>query len=495
MCGRFAATRRLRGQRFPLMHAFAPTSISRADFPPDFRWGCATSAYQIEGAVAQGGRGESIWDRFTRIPGRVRDGSNGDVTCNHYHLWAEDLDLAAAIGLNAYRFSIAWPRVLPRGRGAANQDGLDFYSRLVDGMLARGLEPWATLYHWDLPQALQEDGGWATRASIAAFEEYADVITRALGDRVRHWITHNEPWCIGMHGHHDGTHAPGVKNWGTALRVCHHVLVSHGRALRVIRANVPNARAGIVLSLHPISPASDHASDVAAAARYDGLRNRWFLGPLHGQGYPEDVWPLVVNDAPPVLEGDLDTIAARNDFLGINYYFPEVVAYAAGAGPLDTRVVMATQVERTAIGWEVAPAALVRLLTRVSADYRPTDIVITENGATYDDVPDASGTINDVERRDFILRHLDALRQAIGCGIPVSGYFVWSLMDNFEWAEGYTRRFGLVHVDFGTQRRRMKRSGHWYTEFLRQPRAALDSVPSPDAEPPEETGPSCDHLD
>jgi beta-glucosidase len=479
-------------RRFPIMHALAPTSISRADFPASFRWGCATSAYQIEGAVAQGGRGESIWDRFTRMPGSVRDGSNGDITCNHYHRWAEDLDLAAAIGLNAYRFSIAWPRVLPHGRGAANQDGIDFYSRLVDGMLARGLEPWATLYHWDLPQALQEDGGWAARASLAAFEEYTDVITRTLGDRVRHWITHNEPWCTGMHGHHDGTHAPGVKDFRTALRVCHHVLVSHGRALRVIRANVPSARAGIALSLHPISAATDHALDVAAAARYDGLRNRWFLGPLYGQGYPDDVWRLVAHEAPSVLEGDLEMIAARTDFLGINYYFPEVVAHAAGAGPLETRVVMATEVERTAIGWEVAPGALFRLLSRVSAEYRPADIVITENGATYEDVPDERGTVNDIERQGFIVRHLGALRKAIEQGVPVRGYFVWSLMDNFEWAEGYTRRFGLVYVDFGTQERRMKRSGQWYKEFL-QPSAALDRALSPKTKPPETTGPACEH--
>jgi len=464
------------------MHACTPTSISRADFPPDFRWGCATSAYQIEGAVAQGGRGESIWDRFTRIPGRVRDGSNGDIACDHYHLWAQDLDLAAALGLNAYRFSIAWPRVLPGGRGAANQAGLDFYSRLVDGMLARGLEPWATLYHWDLPQTLQEDGGWAARGCVAAFEEYTDLITRTLGDRVRHWITHNEPWCTGMHGHHDGTHAPGVKDWGTALRVCHHVLLSHGCAVRVIRANVPGACAGITLSLHPISAASERSVDVAAAVRHDGLRNRWFLGPLYARGYPEDVWRRVAHDAPPVLPGDLETIATRTDFLGINYYFPEVVAHAAGAGPLDARVVMAAEVKRTAIGWQVSPAALVRLLTRVAADYHPQDIVVTENGATYDDVPDASGTIEDIERQDFIVRHVEALRQAIAQGVPVRGYFVWSLMDNFEWAEGYTRRFGLVHVDFHTQRRRMKRSGHWYRSFLK-PQAPPDRVPPPDSEP------------
>ncbi|MEI6733787.1 MAG: GH1 family beta-glucosidase [Comamonadaceae bacterium] len=443
-------------------------TLKRSDFGAGFRWGCSTSSYQIEGAALEDGRGESIWDRFCAAPGHIRDASSGAVACDHYHRWPQDLDMAASLGTNAYRFSIAWPRIFPEGRGRIpNQRGLDFYSRLLDGMLERGLEPWVTLYHWDLPQALQDQGGWANRDTVAAFVEYTDVVSRHLGDRIKHWITHNEPWCTAFIGNHEGVHAPGLKNFQTALQVCHNVMVSHGLAIPVIRRNVAAAEVGAALSLHPLYAASDSARDVAATRRHDGLRNRWFLDPLHGRGYPSDIWNLLGDKAPIVHEGDLQVIATPTDFLGINYYFPEVVADAPGQGVMETRVIESPNVERTAFGWEVSPDGMVALLSRVATDYQPPVIYLTENGSSYEDVVSSNGEIDDIERRRYLERHLLALREIVAKGIPVKGYFAWSLLDNFEWAEGYLRRFGLTHVDFHTQQRRLKLSGKWYRSFLR----------------------------
>jgi len=447
-------------------------TLCRAQFPADFRWGCSTSAYQIEGATAADGRAESIWDRFCTVPGHIRDGSSGTIACDHYHRWPEDLDLAAGLGLNAYRFSIAWPRVLPHGASRApNSAGLDFYSRLVDGMLERGLEPWATLYHWDLPQRLQEIGGWTHRDTVAEFAEFADVISRRLGDRVRNWITQNEPWCTAFLGCYEGSHAPGLRSWRTALQACHHVLLSHGYAIPALRANTRAARVGIALSLHPHTAASSSAPDLAAARRYDGLRNRWFLDPLYGRGYPADVWALCGADVPHVASNDLEIIATPTDFLGVNYYFPETIAHAPNDGAMSARVVPTPGAERTDLGWEVSPQGLRELLERLHREYAPQAIYITENGASYDDHLAPDGAIADAARSHYVQRHLVAVREAVARGVPVQGYFAWTLMDNFEWAEGYTRRFGLIHVDFDTQQRRLKQSGAWYQEFLRQGRS------------------------
>jgi len=444
-------------------------TLRRAEFPADFRWGCSTSAYQIEGATTADGRAESIWDRFCSAPGHIRDGSSGATACDHYHRWPEDLDLAAELGLSAYRFSIAWPRILPNGiQNGPNNAGLDFYSRLVDGMLERGLEPWATLYHWDLPQRLQEIGGWSSRATVEEFGVFADAVSRRLGDRVRHWITHNEPWCTAFLGCYEGSHAPGLKSWRGALQACHHVLLSHGHAIPVLRANVRDAHLGIALSLHPHQSASDSPEDIAAARRYDGLRNRWFLDPLYGRGYPADIWALCGPDAPHVASGDLATISAATDFLGVNYYFPETITHAPGDGPLKARVVPTPGAERTDLGWEVSPQGLCALLERLHRDFKPREIYITENGASYEDQLAPDGAIADAARRHYLRRHVLAVHEARARGVPVNGYFAWTLMDNFEWAEGYTRRFGLVHVDFATQQRRLKHSGAWYRDFLRQ---------------------------
>jgi beta-glucosidase len=444
-----------------------PQAPRRADFPPGFLWGCATSSYQIEGAAREDGRVESIWDRFAATPGRIRDGSSGEVACDHYHRWPEDLDIARALGLNAYRFSIAWPRIFSEAGARPNPKGLDFYARLVDGMLERGLQPWATLYHWDLPQYLQDRGGWNERATVDAFVELADAMTRKLGDRVKHWITHNEPWCTAILGNFEGCHAPGLTDFRTALQVSHHVLLSHGKAVPAIRANVPGAKVGISLSLHPLRPASGSARDIAAMERHDGLRYRWFLDPLYGRGYPEQTLALVGDQAPTVLPGDLEAIAVPTDFLGVNYYFPETVADAPGHAPLDARILPPRGDEITAMGWEVEPQGLAELLARVERDYRPGPIYVTENGSCYDDTVGANGRIEDTQRRHYLMRHLGALRDALGDGVPVQGYFAWSLVDNFEWAEGYRKRFGLVHVDYATQQRRLKDSAHWYRAFLK----------------------------
>ena len=442
--------------------------LTRADFGPGFVWGCSTSAFQIEGAVAADGRVDSIWDTFCRQEGVIRDGANADTACDHYHRWEQDLDLAASLGVSAYRFSIAWPRIYGAGDDEPNQPGLNFYSRLVDGMLARGLVPWATLYHWDLPQPLQDQSGWASRATIDAFARFAGHVTQCLGDRVKHWITHNEPWCTAFHGHLDGNHAPGIRNLATAIQVSHNVMVSHGRALQAIRVNVPDAQAGITLSLHPLRPASDSAADIAACERHDGLRNRWFLDPLHGRGYPAEIVMALGGAAPMVAPGDMDLIAARTDFLGVNYYFPEVVADAPGIGAMGLRIVEQENVERTALHWEVDPAGMVTLLARIHAKYHPGPIYLTENGSTYEDVLQGDGSIDDIERRSYLQRHLAALHQAMQLGVPVKGYFYWSLFDNFEWAEGYARRFGLAYVDYTTQQRRLKTSGMWFQSFLSQ---------------------------
>ncbi|MCC6070390.1 GH1 family beta-glucosidase [Massilia sp. GCM10020059] len=448
-------------------HSTAPTAPSRAEFPRDFLWGCATSSYQIEGAGSEDGRVESIWDRFAATPGKVRDGSNGSVACDHYHRWPEDLDIARGMGLDAYRFSIAWPRIFSASGGKPNERGLDFYSRLVDGMLERGLQPWATLYHWDLPQFLQDQGGWNERATVDAYLAFVDAMTRRLGDRVQHWITHNEPWCTAMIGNFEGLHAPGLTDFKTALQVCHHVLLSHGKAVPLIRANVPGAQVGISLSLHPVRPASASAADQAAAERHDGLRYRWFLDPLYGRGYPAATMAQVGDAAPSVLPGDMEAIAVPTDFLGVNYYFPETIADAPGAAPLGSRVLAPASVETTALGWEVAPQGMTELLARIENDYHPGDMYITENGSCYDDQVDGSGEVNDTDRRRYLQRHLGALKDAVASGVKVKGYFAWSLIDNFEWAEGYLRRFGLVHIDYATQQRRLKASGKWYRAFLK----------------------------
>lgn len=442
-------------------------------FPDGFVWGTATSAYQIEGASRADGRGESIWDRFAARPGAIADGSDGAVACDHYHRWREDVDLMRALGLGAYRFSVAWPRICPTGRWQTNAAGLGFYDRLVDALLEAGIEPFVTLYHWDLPQPLEDRGGWAARDTVDAFLEYVDVVTDQLGDRVRRFITHNEPWCISVLGYAEGLHAPGRRDWPAALAAAHHLLLSHGLATAVIRQNAPRAEVGITLNLVPAEPASPSAADAEACRAFDGAFNRWFLDPLYGRGYPEDVVAdhvaaghLPAPALPFVRPGDLETIAARTDFLGVNYYSRAVVRSEriaeADNAPRTTHV----GDERTDVGWEVYPDGLRRLLLRVSRDWAPPTIYITENGAAYNTAPDEHGRVHDIERQQFLHAHLAAAHAACEAGVPLGGYFVWSLLDNYEWQEGYRKRFGIVWVDFVTQERVLKESARQYRAIV-----------------------------
>lgn len=449
--------------------------MSRLQFPAKFLWGSATSSYQIEGAWQEDGKGESIWDRFAHTPGKIIDGSNGDIACDHYHRWRDDIALMKELGLQAYRFSIAWPRILPQGVGAVNQKGIDFYSRLVDGLLEANITPFATLYHWDLPQAIQERGGWPTRFAAEAFVEYTDAITRALGDRVKHWITHNEPWCAGLLSHQIGEHAPGWRDWYAGLAASHHLLLSHGWAVPVIRRNSPDAEVGVTLNLYPVTTAVRTPENLNAVRLYDGYFNRWFLDPIYGRRYPADMIEayrkagLLPAGGPDfVVEGDFEAIAAYTDFLGVNYYSRSVVKADPEGGPFPVGDDENSTLERTDMGWEVYPQGLYELLCRLHFEYQPTKIYITENGASYADAPGADGKVHDTRRRDYLRGHFIKAHEAIATGVPLAGYFVWSLMDNFEWARGYTERFGIVWVDYETQARIPKESARWLQQVIAQ---------------------------
>lgn len=440
-------------------------------FPPDFVWGAATSSFQIEGATEADGRGPSIWDTFCEQTGKISDGTDGRVACDHYHRSAEDVALMRDLGLQAYRFSIAWPRVQPTGTGAVNAPGLDFYDKLVDQLLAAGITPWVTLYHWDLPQALQDQGGWAARQTAYAFADYAQVVAARLGDRVKHWITHNEPWCASVLGHLNGQHAPGLKSPQAHLESSHHLLLSHGLAVPVIRGECPGAEVGITLNLVPAEPASDSEADAAATQRFDGWFNRWYLDPLAGRGYPADLLESYIaedyaEDWFFIHNGDLDTIAAPTDFLGINYYARGIVRSDKIPEAENAPVTVVARPEPTDMGWEVYPDGLRQLLVRVHADYQPKAIYITENGAAYATGPDDDGRVHDAARQAYFDGHLRACHDAIEDGVPLAGYFAWSLMDNFEWAHGYEKRFGLVWVDYETLERTPKDSALWYRDVI-----------------------------
>jgi len=430
-------------------------------FPDGFLWGAATAAYQVEGAWDADGKGPSIWDLFCRRPGAIEHGDSGEIACDHYHRWKEDVELIAAPGLNAYRFSVGGPRVIPNGTGAVNRAGLDFYDRLVDALLDDGIRPLVTLYHWDLPQALQDRGGWASRDAPGWFADYAGEVARRLGDRVTDWATVNEPEVVAFAGHAKGVHAPGVRDWAVALRAAHSLLLGHGLAASAVRAASTQARVGIVLNLSPCHAASSEEQDVGAARRADGYLNRWFLDPLHGRGYPADMVETYGELLDPSCTAELAGWNGGLDFLGVNYYTRRMVR-AADALPLRLADVNVPAAQRTEMGWEVYPEGLREILARVRADYQPPVLMVTENGAAFDDVVSASGEIDDEPRRAYLASHLAAAADAIADGIPVRGYFAWSLMDNFEWSHGYAKRFGLYRVDYDIQRRTLKRSGEWY---------------------------------
>ncbi|MFJ6697994.1 GH1 family beta-glucosidase [Streptomyces sp. NPDC091272] len=463
-----------------------PTPEPARTFPEGFLWGSATASYQIEGAAAEDGRTPSIWDTYARTPGRVRNGDTGDTATDHYHRWREDVALMADLGIGAYRFSLAWPRIQPTGRGPAVQKGLDFYRRLVDELLAKNIQPVATLYHWDLPQELEDAGGWPERATAERFAEYAALAADALGDRVHTWTTLNEPWCSAFLGYGSGVHAPGRTDQVAALRAAHHLNLAHGLAVQAVRERTPaDSRCSVTLNIHHVRPLTGSDADADAVRRIDALANRVFTGPMLRGAYPEDLLKdtAALTDWSFVDDDDLRQIHQPLNFLGVNYYTPTLVSQADGSGAHTSdghgrsahspwpgaREVAFHQPPgaTTAMGWAVDPSGLHDLLRRLACDFPGTPLVITENGAAFDDYADPSGNVNDPARIAYLHGHLAAVHQAIAEGADVRGYFLWSLLDNFEWAHGYSKRFGAVYVDYPTGARIPKASARWYSEVAR----------------------------
>ena len=444
-------------------------------FPKDFLWGAATASYQIEGGWNEHGKGESIWDRFSHTPGKINNGDTGDVADDHYHLWRKDIRLMKQIGLRAYRFSIAWPRILPKGRGKVNQKGINFYSKLVDGLLAANIVPFATLYHWDLPQALQDEGGWEVRSTVEAFVEYTEAITKALGDRVKNWITINEPAVVAWNGNDIGEHAPGYQDMKRAIPVSFHIMLAHGWAVPVIRKNSPGCEVGITLNFGWKMAASNSTFDLDSVRMADGKWTRWFTDPLYGRGYPSDITAdftkagYLQNGMNSIKSGDLEAIAVPTDFLGVNYYNREVFrSNTPGNDPQTVFEKPKTPENWTEMGWENFPQGLTSLLSRLYFEYQPLKVYVTENGASYSTPPDANGEVHDTLRLDYYKTHIAAVHRAMQAGVPMAGYFAWSLMDNFEWARGYAQRFGIVWVDFNTQERILKDSAKWYKALIKK---------------------------
>jgi beta-glucosidase len=460
----------------------------RLSFPEGFLWGVATAAYQIEGAAGEDGRTPSIWDTFSRVPGKILTGDTGDVAADHYHRYRQDVALMRSLGIGAYRFSVSWSRVIPDGIGAASPRGLDFYSRLVDELLENGIRPVLTLYHWDLPQVLEDAGGWTNRATAERFAEYASAVARALGDRVDLWTTLNEPWCSAFLGYGSGVHAPGRTDPEGALQAAHHLLLAHGLAAQALRSELPEgAGLSITLNLAAVRPAGPSPGDLEAVRRIDGLANRLFLEPLLLGRYPADVIrdTMPVTDWSFVHEADESTIAEPIDLLGVNYYTPTLVsaydglgsrqdadghAQGGGAGTAwpgaENVQFPAQQGPYTAMGWSIDPTGLEELLLRLHREYPGVPLLVTENGAAFDDYPDEVGAVHDGERVRYLQEHLAAVHRVISGGVQVRGYFLWSLLDNFEWTYGYSKRFGIFYVDFETQRRVPKESARWYREVL-----------------------------
>ena len=450
-------------------------------FPPDFLWGAATSAYQIEGAVQEDGRVPSVWDRFASLPGTTYQGQTGEIAADHYHRMEEDVALMAELNLSSYRFSLSWPRILPQGSGAVNTKGLDFYDRLVDALLVRGIQPLATLYHWDLPLALQERGGWLKRDTAYAFADYAEVVARRLGDRVHWWLTQNEPWCSAYLGYAEGIHAPGMRDTQLAVGAGHHILLAHGLAVPRLRAHLsPSAQVGIALDFYPVYAADERPETLHAVEQADAFRNRWFLDPIFRGSYPPDLFTNLGVAPPPMQPDDFAIISTPIDFLGVNYYSRMLIqsqTTTSNGGEADGMPIHYEAIERipgaayTEMGWEVFPAGLATILTRISREYAPKALVVTESGAAFADHWDGNGAVHDPQRIDYLREHIATVAQVLRQGVPIKGYVVWSFLDNFEWSEGYRKRFGLVYVDYATQRRIIKDSGRWYASFVASQRS------------------------
>jgi beta-glucosidase len=447
-------------------------------FAADFLWGIGTSAYQIEGAVNEDGRGPSIWDEFVRLPGAIARGETAEIAADHYHRWREDVSLLATLGVRAYRFSVAWSRVIPDGIGQVNAPGLDFYDRLVDGLMAHGITPLLTLHHWDLPAALQRRGGWLNRETAEAFADYAEVVARRLGDRVEWWVTHNEPWCVAYLGHALGAHAPGIADMQAAITAGHHLLLSHGYAIERLHTSLGSrARLGITLNLTPIYAADEEAETQERVRAADLLHNQWFLQPLFAGNYAPDLFSSLGVEAPSIFDGDMERIAAPLDFLGVNYYerqvfrtptLPATARTAKQVGRHAQQVIPVPGASYTEMGWEIYPQGLEDLLEQVYTAYHPRALLVTENGAAFSEADTPSSEVHDEQRIAYLRDHIQALARALQRGIPVRGYFAWTLLDNFEWTNGYQLHFGLVAVDPRTLERRIKASGRWYASFIRQ---------------------------
>lgn len=444
------------------------TTIVRSDLPENFVFGVATAAYQIEGASAVDGRGPSIWDAFSHTAGKVSNGDNGDIACDHYRLWETDLDLIKSLNVDAYRFSFSWSRVLPNGKGQVNEKGLGFYDRLIDGCLERNIQPFATLYHWDLPLALQDGGGWTHRDTAIAFADYAALITSRFGDRLSSISTFNEPWCSSILGYLEGIHAPGKKDLSLTLKAIHHQHLGHGLAVKQIKDINPELPTGIVLNLQSIYPETDTKADRDASIRHSTFHNRIFLDPLFKGHYPTDIIEELGHHLPDNWEQDLQTIQQPLDFWGLNYYTPARVTSSKNdkaAYPRTTEASIQTTNPKTDIGWEIDASTFYQLLVSVYEQYDLPPCYITENGACFNDEPE-DGEVQDTRRIQYFEQHIGAVIEACQTKVPIRGYFAWSLMDNFEWAEGYSMRFGLVYVDYQSQERTVKQSGHWFADFL-----------------------------
>ena len=443
-------------------------------FPRDFKWGTATSSYQIEGAPTAGGKGPSVWDSFSHIEGKIKNGDTGDTACDHYHLWRDDIELLKKLGVNAYRFSISWPRIFPTGKeNEPNQIGLDFYSRLVDTLLENKITPFITLNHWDIPQGLEDIGGWPERDIVHEFVKYSYHVSKHLGDRVRNWITHNEPWCVSYLGYIEGHKPPGLINkWSKSLATAHHLLLSHGMAIPEIRNNSKQSEIGITLNLNTAIPASGSTYDEDACRFFDGQFNRLYLNPLYNNEYPDDVFEYLKiksliseSDLNFIKQGDLNIISTKTDFLGVNYYSRAVIRNEE----IDEKNNLPRNVDmgpKTDFGWEIYPPGIYDLLMKLKNEYKVQNIYITENGCSYGDGPNSEGKINDKRRIEYYHSHLTELKRAIEDGAPCNGYFAWSLMDNFEWAQGFSQRFGLIWVDFETLERIPKDSYYWYKKYI-----------------------------
>ncbi len=443
-------------------------------FSNDFIWGVATSSYQIEGAPDSDGKGPSVWDTFSHTPGKIKNNDNGDLACDHYNLWPQDIKLMVKLGINAYRFSISWPRIFPTGvEKTPNQLGLDFYDRIVDSLLENNITPFITLNHWDMPQGLEDHGGWPNRSIVEQFVKYTHHVSKVLGDRVKNWITHNEPWCISYLGYIIGRKPPGLINaWPKSLATAHHLLLSNGIAIKEIKLNSHQSQVGITLNLNTAEPASKSSYDNEACQLYDSQFNRLYLDPIYKGQYPNNLFQYLINkdlikesDLDFIRPNDLKIISDKMDFLGVNYYSRAIIRDEE----VDDKKNLPQTIKmgpKTDFGWEVYPTGIYDLMMRLKNDYHVPKIYITENGCSYGDSPNESGIINDQKRIDYYSSHLEELKKAIYDGAPCEGYFAWSLMDNFEWAEGYSQRFGLVWIDFDSLKRIPKNSFYWYKNYI-----------------------------